>query len=242
MSSSHQEMSVEDGARLNKGADTSLTSAPKGFYLPDAMRRDLQAAVGLARSETTKRHLMIAGAEVIQENGFGGLKVAEVCRRAGFAHGTFYLHWKDRRGIAYEVLTTFMAAIRAHRPRRVEGQSFYERLLVGHLYYIDLYRQNVGLMRCQSQLADELDEFAALSIEANVAMARRVIRAAENENPRLAAEPLPRRLATALSCISMVDKLLHDVFARGLELGLDDEELAASLSLSWHRALLGCDP
>lgn len=40
----------------------------------------------------------------------------------------------------------------------------------------------------------------------------------------------------------MVDKLLHDVFARGLTLGLSDDEFAGTLSLSWHRSLLGRDP
>lgn len=217
-------------------------AATSGFSLPEAMRAELEAAPKLSRSEMTRRKLMIAAAELIQDSGFGGLKVADICKRADFAHGTFYLHWKDKRGVAHDVLTAFMEAIRAHRPQRRPGQSFYQRLLVGHLYYIDLYRRNIGLMRCQGQLADELDEFAAIGLKANLALAHRVLRAAEREEPSLVAQPLPQRLVTALGCIAMVDKLLHEVFARGLAIGLSDDEFARTLSLSWHRSLLGRDP
>ena len=206
------------------------------------MRAELEAAPKLSRSEMTRRKLMIAAAELIQDSGFGGLKVADICKRADFAHGTFYLHWKDKRGVAHDVLTAFMEAIRANRPQRQPGQSFYQRLVIGHLYYIDLYRRNIGLMRCQGQLADELDEFAAIGLKANLALAHRILRAAESEQPSLAAEPIPQRLATALGCIAMVDKLLHEVFARGLAIGLTDDDFAGTLSLSWHRSLLGRDP
>lgn len=230
------------------GPDDLAGSAPgvaqtvRGFSLPDAMRAELEAAPKLARSEMTRRRLMIAAAELIQDAGFNGLKVADVCKRADFAHGTFYLHWKDRRGVAHDVLTAFMEAIRAHRPQREPMQSFYHRLMTGHLYYIDVYRRNIGLMRCQGQLADELDSFAELGIKANHGLARRIARAAAREDPALEDQPLERRHATALACIAMVDKLLHEIFARGLKLGLDDEALAAMLSLSWHRMLLGRDP
>ena len=249
MSSGHPSAKQADEARdtAKKAADPAIGSgvagaATSGFSLPEAMRAELEAAPKLSRSEMTRRKLMIAAAELIQDSGFGGLKVADICKRADFAHGTFYLHWKDKRGVAHDVLTAFMEAIRANRPQRQPGQSFYQRLVIGHLYYIDLYRRNIGLMRCQGQLADELDEFAAIGLKANLALAHRVLRAAEREEPSLAAQPIPQRLATALGCIAMVDKLLHEVFARGLALGLSDDEFAGTLSLSWHRSLLGRDP
>jgi AcrR family transcriptional regulator len=213
-----------------------------GFSLPDVLRSDLENAPKLPRSEATRRRFLIAASELIQDSGFNDLKVADICKRAGFAHGTFYLHWQDRRGIAHDVLTAFMEAIRRHRPPRQPAQSFYERLVTGHLYYIDVYRRNVGLMRCQGQLADQLDEFAEIGLQANLALARRVVRAVDRERGYKSDEHEAHRLATALGCISLVDKLLHDVFARGLVLGLDDHELAANMSRSWYRALMGSDP
>ena len=49
------------------------------------MRTELEAAPKLSRSEMTRRKLMIAAAELIQDSGFGGLKVADICKRADFA-------------------------------------------------------------------------------------------------------------------------------------------------------------
>lgn len=212
-----------------------------GFSLPEVLSAELESGPKLARSEATRRRFLIAAAELIQESGFNDLKVADICKRAGFAHGTFYLHWQDRRGIAHDVLTAFMEAIRQHRPPRQPGQDFYGRLVAGHLYYIDVYRRNVGLMRCQGQLADQLADFAQIGLQANVALARRVVRSVDRELAGDVREPEPQRLATALSCIAMVDKLLHEVFARGLDLGLDDRGLAENLSRSWYRALTGGD-
>lgn len=224
-------------------ASTAHVAVPRlGFSLPDVLRSDLENAPKLPRSEATRRRFLIAASELIQDSGFNDLKVADICKRAGFAHGTFYLHWQDRRGVAHDVLTAFMEAIRRHRPPREPVQSFYERLVTGHLYYIDVYRRNVGLMRCQGQLADQLEDFAAIGLKANLALARRALRAAEQEDASWSTQPASHRLATALSCIAMVDKLLHDVFVRGLDIGLSDDEFARMLSIGWYRSLLGRDP
>lgn len=212
-----------------------------GFSLAEVLRSGTGGERKLSRSEATRQRLLVAAAEVMQTEGFNDLKVADICKRAGCAHGTFYLHWQDRRGVAHDVLTAFMEAIRAHRPARRPGQSFYERLVAGHLYYIDVYRRNVGLMRCQGQLSDHLEEFARIGIEANTALARRVVRAVERE-AGVPASDERQLLATALACIAMVDKLLHEVFVRGLDIGLDDSALAENLSRIWHRALVGSDP
>ncbi len=245
MSSAHQ------AARRRKagggdGPAASRDAAPAlaGFSFPEAMQRDLEAGGKLPRSETTRRRLLIAAAELIQDAGFNGLKVADICKRAGFAHGTFYLHWPDRRAIAHDVLTEFMEAIKRLRPPRDPGQSFYRRLVHGHLYYIDVYRRNAGLMRCQGQLGDESEDFARIGLEANLGLARRVVRAVEHElrEQALVADDGADRLATALACIAMVDKLLHEIFVRGLQIGLSDDDLAAMFSRAWHRALLGCEP
>jgi len=217
-----------------------VPSPGPGFSLTEVLRAE-PGDRKQSRSEATRQRLLVGAAEAMLSEGFNDLKVADICKRAGCAHGTFYLHWQDRRGVAHDVLTAFMQAIRTHRPVRRPGQNFYDRLVAGHMYYIDVYRRNVGLMRCQGQLSDHLEEFARIGLEANMALARRVVRAVEREAGTAMPED-KQLLATALACIAMVDKLLHDVFVRGLDLGLDDSDLAETLSRTWHRALLGRDP
>lgn len=233
--------------KKSRPAQAGGTVTSGSFCLPDFLRTELEAAEKLPRSEATRRRLLIAAAELMRESGFNDLKVADICKRAGFAHGTFYLHWQDRRGVAHDVLNAFMNTIRLRRPPRRDGQDFFQRLIAGHLYYIDVYRQNVGLMRCQGQLADQMEEFARIGLQANLSLAQRVIKAAGIELAKSTREAGDSRadatgLATALSCIVMVDKLLHEVFVRKLDLGLDDAGLAECLSRSWYRALIGHDP
>lgn len=208
------------------------------FDLATHLADDLAAAGKLGRSEITRRKLLIATTELVQEAGFLDLTVAEICKRAGVAHGTFYLHWKDRRDAVAMVLTTFMQTIRTRRPPAVPGQSFQDRLMQGHLYYIEVYRRNAGLMRCQRQLADQMAEFASIGVQANLGLARRVLRAVAHEAGDPHPPETPERLATALACIGMVDKLLYDLFVRKLDLGLDDEALARMFARIWHSALL----
>ena len=208
------------------------------FELGAWLASELAAGEKLGRSEITRRKLLIATTELVQEAGFLDLTVAEICKRAGVAHGTFYLHWKDRRDAVAMVLTTFMQTIRSRRPPAQPGQSFHDRLVLGHRYYIEVYRANAGLMRCQRQLADQMPEFAAIGVQANLGLARRVLRAAGKEAGEPHDPETPERLATALACIGMVDKLLYDIFVRKLDLGIDDETLARMFARIWYGALL----
>ncbi len=208
------------------------------FALAEHLASELAAAGKLGRAEVTRRRLLSATTALLQQHGFLELTVADICRRAGVAHGTFYLHWKDRRDAVQAVMTTFMQTIRTRRPPARPGQDFFERLVTGHLYYIEVYRRNAGLMRAQRQLSDMMPEFAAIGLEANLGLARRVLRTAAREAGAGAVPDGPERLATALACIGMVDKLLHDIFIRKLDLGMDDRALARMFAGIWHSALL----
>jgi AcrR family transcriptional regulator len=163
------------------------------LYLGDLLRADLALKTGLPRGESTRRRLLIAATDIIQKDGFAHLTVAAICKAAGFAHGTFYLHWSDRRAIASDIISDLMVAIRQHRPRSPDGTDFYERLVIGHRYYVAMYRQNSGLMLCQWQLADEIPGFSAIGASANRALADRVLRAAAREPYRLS-EPADQQL------------------------------------------------
>jgi TetR/AcrR family transcriptional regulator, transcriptional repressor for nem operon len=219
------------------------SNAPKQdvLFLGDLMRRELADGASRSRSEITRLKLLAAAADILQEQGYAELTVARIAKAAGFAHGTFYLHWADRTGIALEVIKALMEAIRKHRPVPATRIPFFDRLVLQHRFYISMYRQNSGLMQCQWQLADSDASFGQVALQANLALAKRVMKAVQAE-VGTAPQSEPQMLAAALSCIAMVDKLLHDVCWRGLDLGLDDEALARNLSVTWYRALCGHEP
>ncbi|CAN5350747.1 hypothetical protein BH10PSE18_BH10PSE18_15610 [soil metagenome] len=215
-------------------------SAPS-LFLGDLFRSELATAEDLSRTQTTRLKLIVAATDIIQNQGYAELTVARVAKAAGFAHGTFYLHWADRTAVALDVIRALMEAIRKHRPPPVPGITFFDRLVDQHRFYISMYRQNAGLMQCQWQLADQDPTFGRVAIEANLALARRSLKAAQREGAA-ASQSEKDTLATILSCIAMVDKLLHDVCWRKLDPGLDDDALARNLSTTWYRAIFARDP
>ena len=61
------------------------------------------------RNEQTRQALLEAGSSVLREVGYARTSVAEITRRANRAHGTFYLHFDNKRELV-SVLLEDMAA------------------------------------------------------------------------------------------------------------------------------------
>jgi AcrR family transcriptional regulator len=218
----------------------AVTGGP--FVLSELLRQLLAGMTGLGRSARTRATLEIAAAELLQEHGFYGLKVSEICARADCGHGTFYRYWPNREAVTHTVLTQFMEAIRTQRPRPAVEHNLFDRLVANHAYYIAVHRRNAGLSRCMLQLSDERPEFSRIGIEANIRLAHRVVRAFEREDPEQTRKPEAERLVTAHGCIAMVDGLLRAIDLRGLDLHVSGDGLAREFALIWYRAFCGRDP
>ncbi|MDM8167942.1 TetR/AcrR family transcriptional regulator [Roseovarius sp.] len=213
-----------------------------GFNFVDHLKSKLKNSSGLRKGERTRATLEIATAKILSESGYHDLRVTDICSEAGVANGTFYRYWKDTEAATFDTLTLFMATIRQKRPRFVEQVPLYSRLSVGHLYYISIYFENPGLMRCHFQLVDQLPKFAEMDLAQNIRIARRIVAAFENEGligtwPATADE----RMATALSCIASVDGCLRMISAYPDKLGYGHEMLANTFTNVWFRSFTGRD-
>lgn len=56
------------------------------------------------RNEQTRQALLEAGSSVLREVGYARTSVAEITRRANRAHGTFYLHFDNKRDLVSVLL------------------------------------------------------------------------------------------------------------------------------------------
>jgi AcrR family transcriptional regulator len=221
-------------------------AAPHGpFVYPELLHARLAAPSGAPKTVRTRLRLMAAIAALLEEGGFHELRVADCAARAGLAHGTFYRYWPDREAAAQAVLADFMAGVRARRPISAPGTALYPRILAANRYYVRVYRENAGLMRCLMQLGNVLPGFARIGQEANLALAARVVRGWERADPSAATLSEREKTARALACIAMVEGVLRDLYVRpALEplASMDEEAVAELLSASWYRILLGRDP
>jgi AcrR family transcriptional regulator len=68
------------------------------------------------RIEETRRALLQAGRDLLLEVGYARLSVAQITRRAGRAHGTFYLHFENRRELVAVLLDELAERARAGAP------------------------------------------------------------------------------------------------------------------------------
>jgi AcrR family transcriptional regulator len=188
---------------------------------------------------------MMGVAEALEEDGVHELRVADCAARAGVAHGTFYRYWSDGSAAAQAVLSDFMATITARRPSAPAGAGAWHRILAANRYYASVYRRNARLMRCLMQLGNARPEFAHIGQAANLALARRVVRAWERAEPEARVLPEPAKLARALACIAMVEGVLRDLHVRPAPAPLatlSDDEVAGLLSGCWFRMLFGREP
>ena len=215
------------------------------FCYPEELLHRLTVHAAAPKTQRTRLRLMAATAALLQQRGFHALRVADCAEQAGVAHGTFYRYWPDRTAATQEALTDFMATISARRPPRAGGKPLYERIVASNRYYVGVYRRNAGLMRCLMQLGNSDPDFARIGQQANLALARRVLRAWEREEPAIRALPEPEKMARALACIAMVEGVLRDLYVRPAIEPLNvmrEEEVADLLSACWFRTLFGREP
>ena len=215
------------------------------FCYPEELLHRLALNAEAPKTQRTRLRLMAATAALLARRGFHDVRVADVAEQAGVAHGTFYRYWPDRAAATQDVLADFMATISARRPPRAGDKPLYERIVAANRYYVGVYRRNAGLMRCLMQLGNSDPGFARIGQQANLALARRVLRAWEREEPAVRDLPEQERMARALACIAMVEGVLRDLYVRPAIEPLDamrEEEVADLLSACWFRTLFGREP
>ncbi|MGW2277639.1 ScbR family autoregulator-binding transcription factor [Streptomyces sp. NPDC001770] len=56
------------------------------------------------RAARTRRRLLLAAAEMFDENGYEGTNVADIAKRAGLTLGALYFHYGSKQGVAEAVM------------------------------------------------------------------------------------------------------------------------------------------
>lgn len=167
-----------------------------------ALLADTHAAPKAAR---TRARLQSALCRLLDTVPPADLKVAEIARAAGTAHGTFYSYFPDTRAALAETLTDFVAFLQARmREAARSGTTATDRARQTTAAYVRLFEVNRGLMRCLVTRVTDVPEASAAFRQLNHDWTETVVTAWEKrgQTPR---EELWRR-AHALG--GMVDQYL----------------------------------
>lgn len=193
---------------------------------------------GTARkTERTRARLLAA---LARELGSGlarhDLKVAEVTRTAGLAHGTFYRYFPDMPAAVEALIEEFASFVQAHLAagRDVEADGR-ERVKAATLVFARLFRRNAGLMRCLIGLTAEETAFARAYRRLNRDWYGRVAGAiAKGRQDGSSPDEL---LPSAYALGGMTDEFLAQIYLRRVpalaHLAHDEEKIAEILTDLW---------
>ncbi|MEN8162854.1 MAG: TetR/AcrR family transcriptional regulator [Acidobacteriota bacterium] len=218
---------------------------PATFDYTEHLRSTAENSQTLPKGQRTRLRITAAASRILAENGYHDLRMADVADEAGVSHGAIYRYFENKREVTFEVLRGHALWVMEMLPPAEEDMTAYGRIYSTMKRFVELFRSNIGLNRCNRQLADEYTEFARLQMEYNADWYAKVAaglarRGATTE--RAAGETFG--VAWALG--GMVDEMLHNVFVReDPSLALfrrAPAKLVTMLSILWYRAAFAENP
>ncbi|GAA4506682.1 MULTISPECIES: TetR/AcrR family transcriptional regulator [Nonomuraea] len=188
------------------------------------------------RGKRTRAALLTAGRDAFEECGYDGVRVDDVCARAGVSHGTFYTYFDSKEALFAEVAEAVVGEMFA---ANVVGPSApadpYARIAAANRLYLRAWSANSRLVRMLEHAATVDDRFGGLLLELREVFVRRGEEGLRRlQQQGLADASLDPRL-TAIMLGGMVEQFAHV----WLDLGERASEEAAvdHLTRLWARAI-----
>lgn len=203
-----------------------------------------QAAIGAKKAERTRAAIRAAVCRLLDTTPPDRLKVTDICRAAGIAHGTFYIYFKDVHAVLGSILgdfVPFVQQVMRHAGRSGGGIGL-DRVRPATAAYVRLFEHNVGLMRCLTAGLEDFPEARDAFQRLNRDWARTVATAACRSLPPGTPSPVPddlMRRAYALG--GMVDQYLIALHVHRdptvAALSADREAVIDTLTHIWTRGM-----
>lgn len=203
------------------------------------------AASGQGRGARTRAAILAAAGALLETRPPAELTIAAICEGAGVAHGTFYIHFADRRALTDTLLEGFVVFLQQGMRAATREAGAAEATRAATSAYVALFAANAGLMRCLVHHLDAFPGAQAAFQRLNADWVAAVVRATERRAMRAgraapARDELTRR-AYALG--GMVDQYLAGLILSrdpGIAaVSMDRDAVIATLCLIWQR---GMDP
>lgn len=199
---------------------------------------------GLSKGQRTRGRILASAARLLGETGYHPMRMSDIALDAGTSTATLYQYFNNKTEITIEVTTLFLRFTEWKLLGEPLSQDAYADIFRTHLRYIQIYRDNSGLMGCLRTLADELEPVGHLTRDAYSEWRRRLAR---NLIKWSGAKPDQEKRVnlTAYALSLMTTELLYSLYVRQdpmlVELSGSPDDVARMLSAHWHRAALGHD-
>lgn len=215
-------------------------------YLPELLANRARAASGRPKRQRTRLALIAAAAEEIAEAGYEALTIDAIVRRAGLAHGTFYLYFRNRGDAAAAVRRAFNGVLRILRPRGMARLTPWEAIWRVNRLYVAYYARNARIAASHESLLFERREILASRDRINQRWAKILLRDLIRRKPEMAEAERRRMLLAMRYVIMLADEALRQSFTDPPphlnELVRSEEEVTDVLTQLWYRCLYASDP
>jgi len=114
------------------------------------------------RSSRTRNKLKVATRDLLNLVGHENLRVQEISRHAGVAHGLFYNHFKDIEAVLLEVAQDFMLEVNTRAKTLPTDVDWYELFHSYNLLAVEFCLDNPGVTRCFFQLTNKYPQLAQI--------------------------------------------------------------------------------
>lgn len=190
------------------------------------------------RAELTADQLLEAARLVFETKGYQAATVGAITRAADTAHGTFYLHFRNKRDVFSRVVYQVCREMYdAGEPAWDSGDTL-QSLRTGIRDFLDIFSRHRGLWRALIQGALEDPELEAMWVELRRPFIERTERVLEALDASGAVQPLDTAVwATALSAMVEWVAFTHFVLAQPPGGDPDPERLVEGLASMWYRAV-----
>lgn len=184
------------------------------------------------RAIETRAALLAAARSVFQEKGYRRTTVADIVKRAGRAHGTFYLHFENKRAITVALLEEAITSLQRQSRAMWRHENPTRSVWVTVRRYIEEYRDNSQLWLLLDQMATEDEGFRQIREEWRATFVSRIRRgfgASAATGDGLDLDVLAELFA------AMVDEICWASYVEGRRWNID--ALALHITTLWSRAV-----
>jgi len=221
-----------------------LDIEPWSFNLAEQLAADA-GKPAIPKGQRTLLKLKAGAAATLNAVSYQAMRVADIVKAANVSHGLFYHYFADKQAITLDLLSEFMRASDARYSQIHASKDAFESLYVANIYYLNVYRKNIGLMRAALSLSDEVATFRDAWNDTVDRWHKRIARSIRAQhNPSNLLEADADLLAYCLG--AMIDQILRQLFVQQnphlRQLALDQRHVAEVLSIAWFRATYGRDP
>jgi AcrR family transcriptional regulator len=183
------------------------------------------------RNEQTRSALLEAGGSLLREVGYARTSVAQITRRANRAHGTFYLHFENKRDLVSVLLDDMADETRRHTGKIWRTAPRVDAMWMG-------IRDFLALITPERSLWSLLEE--AVALEEGAASLRSKLRQMYVEPILRSIQERPDGLISRDANLELVANLLISTglyFARTGNLPASPDVTALHLTVVWCRAV-----